>query len=465
MKKTKRVGFLNLVVMLLFLLTAAAFPAAAEEEPVGPSVPVTLTGTCDYQKAFEVLELTNRLRVEKGLYPLRMDSGLMDVAMQRAAETALLFSHTRPDGTICFTASPCMHGENLAAGQNSLRKASEAVTAWRNSPGHYANIITPDYLSIGIGCFRQGECTFWTQSFSYELANEVTESMYAPSVVSQFTVNVTTDALRRSLSLISGDTELKKGATQTVLIHYDDSSSRDSFEANLDADGFLFASSAPNVLSVDAAGTITALAEGTATISAVSKADPSISLLLECKVTDPNGRSVKLYAQGGRFPDGKKDRTVSVTYKEKYGELDAPARKGYSFEGWYTSASGGKQIRATTTVSIAKNTTQKLYARWKKITVGLTSVQKVASKKNQTLKVTAQKVSGADGYEIYVSPNQKFKKKNRVIVETSAKKRSASIAYTLTGKYAYVKIRAYRLDSAGKRVYGKFSAVKKVQLK
>ena len=48
-----------------------------------------------------------------------MDKALLDVAMQRAAEVALYFSHTRPDGSSCFSATDKMEAENIAGGQSS----------------------------------------------------------------------------------------------------------------------------------------------------------------------------------------------------------------------------------------------------------------------------------------------------------------------------------------------------------
>jgi uncharacterized repeat protein (TIGR02543 family) len=64
---------------------------------------------------------------------------------------------------------------------------------------------------------------------------------------------------------------------------------------------------------------------------------------------DPEGGSV--------LPSGK-----TVIYSETYGELPTPSRAGYSFEGWFISASGGAQIIARDKVTITEN--QTLYAQW-----------------------------------------------------------------------------------------------------
>ena len=52
----------------------------------------------------------------------------------------------------------------------------------------------------------------------------------------------------------------------------------------------------------------------------------------------------------------------SVTYGSTYGTMPTPTRTGYTFSGWYTSASGGTKIESTTTVSITA--AQTLYAHW-----------------------------------------------------------------------------------------------------
>ena len=60
----------------------------------------------EYGQAYEVLDLVNAERAKEGLSPLAMDRGLLEAAMQRAVEISYYFSHERPDGTDCWTASP-----------------------------------------------------------------------------------------------------------------------------------------------------------------------------------------------------------------------------------------------------------------------------------------------------------------------------------------------------------------------
>ena len=52
----------------------------------------------------------------------------------------------------------------------------------------------------------------------------------------------------------------------------------------------------------------------------------------------------------------------TVTYALTYGTLPTPTKQGHTFNGWFTSASGGTRITSGSTVSITSDIT--LYAQW-----------------------------------------------------------------------------------------------------
>ena len=62
------------------------------------------------------------------------------------------------------------------------------------------------------------------------------------------------------------------------------------------------------------------------------------------------------------FNSSSKSCSKSVTYDVLYGILPTPTRNGYTFDGWYTAASGGTKVISTTKAVITSNTT--LYAHW-----------------------------------------------------------------------------------------------------
>ena len=101
-----------------------------------------------------------------------------------------------------------------------------------------------------------------------------------------------------------------------------------------------------------------------------------------------------------------------------------------------------------------------MYARWTKVKVGKASIKKVSPTKKK-MTVTLKKVSGAKGYEVVYSTNKKFKSAKKVRV-TSTK---AVVKKLKSKQTVYVKVRAYKTDSTGGRVYGSYSSVKKVTIK
>lgn len=70
-----------------------------------------------------------------------------------------------------------------------------------------------------------------------------------------------------------------------------------------------------------------------------------------------NNYTLTYDANGGSVSPASK----TLTYGAQYGTLPTPTRKGYTFDGWYTSASGGSKVSSSTTMG-ASNTT--IYAHW-----------------------------------------------------------------------------------------------------
>ncbi len=124
----------------------------------------------------EFLRLVNAERAGLELGTLTLNESLDNAASIRSNETLELFSHTRPNGEPYHTViDPAVYdytmlGENLCmtthVGTGSYRPAQdkwvasdaqiEAAAAWtftlfKNSPGHYENMITPGYKECGIG--------------------------------------------------------------------------------------------------------------------------------------------------------------------------------------------------------------------------------------------------------------------------------------------------------------------------
>ena len=144
-----------------------------------PTANIKLTGMQRYDFAYQVLKIINQERAMYGLGALSMNATLMDNAMQRSAETAVFFNHTRPNGQACDTVSNTTlsakwFGENIAAGYTT---AESVMKDWMISTGHRSNIIKAEYKSVGIGCFSHEGRLYWTQLFMDTASTTPTQPM------------------------------------------------------------------------------------------------------------------------------------------------------------------------------------------------------------------------------------------------------------------------------------------------
>lgn len=159
-------------------------------------------------------------------------------------------------------------------------------------------------------------------------------------------------------------------------------------------------------------------------------------------------------ANGGRyFGAAFMEVEAGTSYGFTYYASDY-SREGYLFAGWYTAANGGTRVYSSSIVT--ENIT--LYAHWVKVFTGkvynVTAVSPAKSTLTVTPKHPATKIAG---YEVSVS----YDGKNW---ETTSFTGDTVMLTGLKTGAVYVKVRAYRIDSAGKRVYGAYSWPKKVNV-
>lgn len=145
----------SLLLVLLLLVSACPMAIAAG-----------LPADCSAQE-WEVLKLVNKERLAESLAPLSTFAALQTVSDVRAQELTAKFSHTRPDGTSCFTAYNVPYssaGENIAAGYPD---AAAVMDGWMHSEGHRANILTGYFSHVGVGYLttNSGYGSYWSQNF------------------------------------------------------------------------------------------------------------------------------------------------------------------------------------------------------------------------------------------------------------------------------------------------------------
>lgn len=139
--------------------------------------PVTAWMTPDVltEESYKIIALTNDLRKKLSLNSLNKNQKL-DQAATKKVEDMLInqyFAHLSPQGRdleyflkLSSYNSYITVGENLAMGYDN---ASDLMSAWKNSPTHYNNLIDPNFSEIGValvaGSYQDIDTVFGAQYF------------------------------------------------------------------------------------------------------------------------------------------------------------------------------------------------------------------------------------------------------------------------------------------------------------
>ena len=225
---TKKIAGSILVILILISLIIPSSLTASAADIVEISLEVKYGQT----EARKMLDMINSFRTgsdawywnesntekiyKKNLSKLQYDYNLEAIAMQRAAEIAVSFSHTRPDGSSCFTAfsgsGNTSYGENIAYGYSS---ASSVFVAWRedddkySGQGHRRNMLDENFTQIGIGHAYVNGYHYWVQEFG----NKASGAAKTPAEDGYKTVKI------NALSSLAGNfttTTTKKTTTTTT---------------------------------------------------------------------------------------------------------------------------------------------------------------------------------------------------------------------------------------------------------
>lgn len=174
----------TLLTVLLLAVSGIAETAQGSASAAGATTTdVEITVTYGQTEARNMLALINEFRTgsetwywnstntEKvevhGLQPLTYSYELEKIAMVRAAEIALSFSHTRPNGESTFSLGR-FNGENIAAGYRSKEAVMEG---WKETDlpysgqGHRRNMLNTSFTHVGIGHAYVNGYDFWVQDF------------------------------------------------------------------------------------------------------------------------------------------------------------------------------------------------------------------------------------------------------------------------------------------------------------
>lgn len=125
----------------------------------------------------------NDTRADVGVGALERSDHLAAAAHDHSADMAErdFFSHENPDGETPTDRAGCRAGENIQAGtlgpardpdtgreyntRETAELAAAVVDGWRNSQGHYEQMIMPRWAATGVGVYLTDEEFFATAMF------------------------------------------------------------------------------------------------------------------------------------------------------------------------------------------------------------------------------------------------------------------------------------------------------------
>ena len=229
-----------------------------------------------YSEAFEVLELVNQERQAVGASPVLMDTELLEVAMMRAHELGVFFSHSSPSGLSIPFQNGTKYGENIAIGQTN---ANQAVQSWMNSSqGHRENILDADHTKVGIGVAKINGKYCWVQIFSNgTLVGEAVSSSYADEKkIVKIPISVTDE--QASPEIILSDSRLLPGQKADINLKI--------WGLEITSEHLIYSSSDSKICSVSEDGEVIGLTSGNAELIVKLKRYPDICWTLNVSVSD-----------------------------------------------------------------------------------------------------------------------------------------------------------------------------------
>ena len=388
-----------------------------------------------------------------GRAELSYDAGLEQIAMQRAAEIALSFSHTRPNGENTWTAYENRAnygavGENIAAGQNT---AAYALECWKEEEddyagqGHRRNMLNEKFNYIGIGHVFANGCHYWVQEFSQK-----------PSGKSLTDANDN----KTKVSAAVGSSRIKNCGLKLSKTSAKLSLSGNDSCACPDAEAFILLSEAwPS--------------------KAMSLIEPEPVWVVSGSAVTLDGTTVRAVSVGTAVitasvtiagMEKTADFTVTVTGAEEPAATAAPTSTPTAIpvataSAVPTSAATATPVPTASAVPTGEATaaptpTVSPSAKPAVKKPGKVSIRSAKNKKRKTVSISWKKISGATGYQVQCSLDKSFytKVKNKTVLKTSASFQG------LKKKTYYVKVRAYRQIGL-EIIFGKWSSVKKVKVK
>ena len=214
---------------------------------------------------------------DANLQPLQYDYDLEKTAMQRAAEIAIIYSHTRPNNKDTFSAFYensvyyTYAGENIAAGYGTADSVNDG---WREDnelyagQGHRRNMLNSKFNCVGIGHVYYNGFHYWVENFAYRDKVNTTP-VSADNTETTLTIPVATSKISNfNITFDKDEYSLKTGESTSISVSDPTISVFGHWGSR-----FVFVTDTPDLTIADStvatlSGTITGISEGDTTISA-----------------------------------------------------------------------------------------------------------------------------------------------------------------------------------------------------
>ncbi len=337
-------------------------------------VKITYDVSYCYEEAYKMIALVNEQRRKAGVPELRAKDELMDVAMKRAAETAVYWSHTRPDGSSNVSANKFLNGENLCAGTG---KASMANHSLVNSSGHYRTMIDSTYSYAGYGCVKVNGMYYWVQIFSVEEVYHEDGFDYKHPENNKpvqwdrmtlgnrkdYTAKFTAKVNPKLVTLKCSDKKeifIGEEAKGSFYTYYYDKYKKKICTVVLSSDQYDVKVLTPKLCSYSN-GKVKALKKGTAKIQYTLKADRSLTAVQEIKIKEkPIQNGSKVSSNGSQYKvTSTKNKTVSFcSGKGNTEKISIPKTvkiQGKTYKVTSVAANAFKDNQKVTSVTVGSN--------------------------------------------------------------------------------------------------------------
>lgn len=181
-----------------------------------------------------------------------------------------------------------------------------------------------------------------------------------------------------------------------------------------------------------------------------------------------------IYDKNGNIQEIQKEQLESTTEKvttESKTETTTEKPSHVTTESTTEAVTGGSTSTESVTPVVHPTVEDiKAYNKFKKRKPVIKSLKQSKKKSKRYLNIQIKKLSNTGkypetGYQIRYATDKKFKKAKSITITRNKKKSITSKKWKVKKKTYYVKIRAYMNTKTGKKIYSKFSKVKKIKVK